>query len=1717
MSDQLNPYGPASTNISNYSGVFETGASYSKFDFVYNPQDGLYYYATKDLTIGGELEISGKNRFLFVPDGPVIENQVCHYVYDEWNELGLLNQGLQVGQTINIQGSLLNSNGDYEVLEVEENVDSYYNPVAEKTLISTLGLTAVEGADFWHKSSWFFSPNKGEADEISGGDLNYTSDSLGNWVYNTVIGWFFVSLSDSSEKSFWFFLPHSGERLIDNGVWLWASIDTLGSNVSSSNSFLYLGPENKANDYESYISNDGGLLDYFMSGADWNYGDGTVAVNTKTIAEFGKSHWEAFGLKEERVMPQVEMLGPEGWLHCTKSFLDKYSVCFYNFNNNKWYARLSGGADSFTSIPSDEIAATLNSSKPPSSFVPNRLTDGISARIAVRGVDDSISISQLEEPSDQTIIISSVDSVINSNQDAWTSDRFFFDADYGSTVNFKTNNDKYEFGNGYYSIKPKGINSLSFSADLTFKNRTNREANAIIHFVESHQGQLEKDSSSSNLEYSQGISGFRWGGSSTFHPYDTLDNQSKTFYCDNFSHSLDFENSNNIQLTLKNFNTSLLYKSESLFTKKAEDFDESSYYSRNDVVFYTGNHQYYYFHSGDYSDENIVGPPALMHDEWTRESGYCSEINKDAWTREFYWKPSLGLTVSQSPQLLDMNMNGSYSQIHKDGINNNLLNLELNFNNRDDAEVYAILHFLEQHYGAVPFLFSPPAPYEKKKAFICQEWSHAYNFKNNHSVSARFEQFPIALTSEDIINEIPPAITTKGELIFEPSIEISSQDEQFTWDSVRKKRVYIENIGGTDVEIDYIRLNSEDSAINVLGRPRLGRNYMTPGIPELEGSVVHAKAIFLAIMGFEMSDSLFDDYSESLAFWTARDFVFELINSETFLASSPSESKIQVLYRDLLNRIADQVGMDYFLNVASMSIVVNGLLGSAEYNFAKVMPLNSERRGLLVTIPPDKLFELNLHGKPVKLTSFDGGIQGFETVLDEEVRRFLQYPNGAIKDINLNEYHEYTYFVGTSAFVAYGSNLVPAYSRVYIDLLYDNPLGDVPAFFLEDLYGEIVNWTDDEGNVGGNLKIESTNKWVIGNLEVQVDESIVKGEVKAWVTSNDDQLASIIEEENEGWRSTKKISGPAILSFLDVDYSGWFYQFGNLSGYSKKNPAGIVLPRSQDSDPANFMFKDAINCAAKFKVGESFEVNDYLGLWVTYEFKTFSEQGGGLLSPRSFDPQVMLSSQDSLAIDGSVSLGVCNSANHTLLSIEQMTVESTPNGYAYGWVQKGIMKIHSSFLTEAETFSDESNQNLDTVLLGAEQWLCQANASCFIVDNEGLGNIEFKVGDIAYEYGIVYDSELDNYSVVNKNNDYDAKGVSLDTAYDVLLKTKTKRKAFRKFVMEGDVPCFQIWRHLVRTSTQESQVEDFYASQYLPDGNTLGFPFGQYKAERSALPYLPSSPGIELKLNFGTLDINPRLKAIILKAAETWKSCVLDALTIRVDIVEDTSGDSTLAAVYTHTDLDFTEYGMKPVGKNHLFRSSALLVYNPNFLFTDKWLKEDEDGDSSAGSVAYHEFGHIFGITSMQNKDRLNLYSADTKDLYDHFEMTEKFGAQYIGAKGVEKWKELIIHKGFDDPVQYFYESIPLNEARYFENADGSIGSKEKTDYHISEYPKFEKDGIRVQPTFSEALMTTFLGKGATPTPSIITLGLLEDLGYEVDYGAACSNDDPSLEIDIEI
>ena len=96
----------------------------------------------------------------------------------------------------------------------------------------------------------------------------------------------------------------------------------------------------------------------------------------------------------------------------------------------------------------------------------------------------------------------------------------------------------------------------------------------------------------------------------------------------------------------------------------------------------------------------------------------------------------------------------STKEYEKDGINYNLLEFEVKFSKRSDKEAYALLKFLDDKAGFKIFDYTLSQPYNKTISVYCPEWNHTYEFKNNHSITAKFIQFKNPLKESTNFNTI---------------------------------------------------------------------------------------------------------------------------------------------------------------------------------------------------------------------------------------------------------------------------------------------------------------------------------------------------------------------------------------------------------------------------------------------------------------------------------------------------------------------------------------------------------------------------------------------------------------------------------------------------------------------------------------------------------------------------------------------------------------------------------------------------------------------------------------------------------------------------------------------------------------------------------------------------------------------------------------------------
>lgn len=106
----------------------------------------------------------------------------------------------------------------------------------------------------------------------------------------------------------------------------------------------------------------------------------------------------------------------------------------------------------------------------------------------------------------------------------------------------------------------------------------------------------------------------------------------------------------------------------------------------------------------------------------------------------FIWQPTYNYSINNQPKVKVIKFNDGWEQRIADGISNQLLELELSFTLRTDAEAFAINHFFYARNGKDAFLFTPPPPFGILKKWVVEQWNHNQIFYNNSTITARFRE-----------------------------------------------------------------------------------------------------------------------------------------------------------------------------------------------------------------------------------------------------------------------------------------------------------------------------------------------------------------------------------------------------------------------------------------------------------------------------------------------------------------------------------------------------------------------------------------------------------------------------------------------------------------------------------------------------------------------------------------------------------------------------------------------------------------------------------------------------------------------------------------------------------------------------------------------------------------------------------------------------------------
>jgi phage-related protein len=169
-------------------------------------------------------------------------------------------------------------------------------------------------------------------------------------------------------------------------------------------------------------------------------------------------------------------------------------------------------------------------------------------------------------------------------------------------------------------------------------------------------------------------------------------------------------------------------------------WNSGSTYNKYNIVL--GSDSKYYY---SIIDSNINQNPTDTNNLQVEWDGYI--VLNGNLIPNFFWKPSYNAKINLKPRIKINRFGNGYEQRVNDGINSNLIELTLNFDNRSEIETVSILHFLNTRNAQESFIYNLPTIYSKSTTnlntkFVCPTWDPTYISYNNYSINATFIEVP---------------------------------------------------------------------------------------------------------------------------------------------------------------------------------------------------------------------------------------------------------------------------------------------------------------------------------------------------------------------------------------------------------------------------------------------------------------------------------------------------------------------------------------------------------------------------------------------------------------------------------------------------------------------------------------------------------------------------------------------------------------------------------------------------------------------------------------------------------------------------------------------------------------------------------------------------------------------------------------------------------------
>lgn len=317
-----------------------------------------------------------------------------------------------------------------------------------------------------------------------------------------------------------------------------------------------------------------------------------------------------------------------------------------------------------------------------------------------------------------------------SGSNYWTQDiDDLFKMTYGCSANFTAALSNLDMGDGYQTNVAKNLNTLNTNFNLSYNGLTDIQAKALIAFFENTPEAPKRSI----------YEGFKGVNINLFTPYK----KNAELYFKDINHNSPYNNLNNIQINAESlFDSSINYKGmlieldEINIRTYTNVIDQLKY---NDVFYYESNsfaNRGYYFYTG----ENFANTETEIYFPTTVAPENSPTGNNSWFTKDFYFKGDIDYGIDSKIRLKVNDAKNSTVEYDKDGINYNLLEFNVSFNNRSNSEARAILKFLDDKAGFKTFKYILPQPYNKRIIVYCPEWSHTYKFYDNNDIVIKLKE-----------------------------------------------------------------------------------------------------------------------------------------------------------------------------------------------------------------------------------------------------------------------------------------------------------------------------------------------------------------------------------------------------------------------------------------------------------------------------------------------------------------------------------------------------------------------------------------------------------------------------------------------------------------------------------------------------------------------------------------------------------------------------------------------------------------------------------------------------------------------------------------------------------------------------------------------------------------------------------------------------------------